>query len=133
MGMRHADGMRVVMTADPQVLQRHEAHHDQERAPEHLSAALDVRRNRPANEHDEGRAHAEQKRVTGGEAHRDSERPGPAGSRRPIAQIAVHRQRRDRHQVIGAKTVQEAQEKGGRQKEQSSVIIPNGERQTVNC
>ena len=35
-----------------------------------------------------------------------------------LSASTVHRQRRDRHQVVGAETVQEAQEQGGRQKKQ---------------
>ena len=44
-----------------------------------------------------------------------------------IAGTAVHRQRRDGHQVIGAETVQEAQEQGGQQKRTSDLNY------TENC
>jgi len=113
-----------------EVLQRHQPHDDEQRAAEHFAAPLDVRRDRPPQEHDQPGAGAEEKRVAAGEADGDAERPGarrgPAAllwSRRPIGVTAVHRQRRDRHQVIATKTVQEAQEQGGQEKQQDPAII----------
>ena len=47
-------------------------------------------------------------------------------SRRPLAAIAVHRQRRDRHQVIGAETVQEARGRGRTRAGTRRVIILRG-------
>ena len=109
-----------------QVLQRHQAHDDEQRAAEHFAAALDVRRDRPPEQHDQPGAGAEEQRVAGGEAHGDAERPRTrpstvlrAGASTLITRIAVHRQRRDGHQVIGAETVQEAQEQGGEKQQQA--------------
>ena len=103
-----------------QVLQGDQPHNDQERATEHLAAAFDVRWNRPSEENDEAGAQAKQDRVSGRKAERDAERPGAARHRGSAAGIAVNRQRRDRHQVIGAQTVQEAQGQGRDKQKQDS-------------
>ena len=100
------------------VLQGDETHHDQERAAEHLAATLDRRRNRPPDQDDERRPQAEQDRVAGGEAGRDTKR-APAPEAGGTIAIAVNRQRGDRHQMIGAKTMQEAQTEGRYQEKQA--------------
>ncbi len=105
-----------------QVLQRDEPHDDEQRAAEHLAAALDVGRNGPSDRDDEARAEPKQDGVAGGEADGHAERPRAARAGRAVAQVAVHRQRRDRHQVIGAKSVQEAQKEGGCQKQQAARL-----------
>ena len=55
-----------------QVLERQQAHDDEQRAAEHFAAALDVRRNRPADEDDGAGAEGEQERVAEREARRDA-------------------------------------------------------------
>ena len=61
-------------------------------------------------------AEREEQRVSDGEAHRDAERARALHRRRFRA--GAHRQRRDRHQVIGAESVQESERESGGEKDQ---------------
>ena len=68
--------MRVAVDATgDEPPQRDRAHEDQQRAAEHLAAALDDGGDGPADEHEEPGAAAEQQRVADGEPHRDTQRP----------------------------------------------------------
>jgi hypothetical protein len=119
------------------MLQRHQAHHDEQRAAEHFSAALDPQGDRPPDPHDQPRADREQQGVSHRELDGDAQRPraprpstllraGPSTSLRAgrgAVDARVHGQRGNGHQMIGAKTVQEAQEEGCDEKQQDLAII----------
>jgi hypothetical protein len=88
----------------PKMLERQQAHDDEQAAAEHFPAPLDVRRNRPTDQDDESGAKAEQQRMPEREPRRHAQSPRPLGRRSTVG--AVHRQRRDGHQVITTKTMQ---------------------------
>jgi hypothetical protein len=97
-----------------QVLQRDDAHDDEQCAAEHFAAALDPGRDGPADQHDQAGAHGEEQRVAERELRGDRDR---ARAARPAAarRNGIHRQRRNRHQVIGTEAVQEAKKERGRE------------------
>ena len=97
-----------------QVLQRDDAHDDEQRAAEHFASALDPRRNDPADQHEQAGAYGQKQRVTQRELPGDRDR---ARAARPTAARwnGIHRQRRNRHQMIRTEAVQEAEKERGRE------------------
>ena len=89
--------------------------HDEQHAAEHLAAALHDDRQRPPEHDQRAGAEREQQRVADGEPHRDAERARALDRRRFAA--GAERQRRDRHQVIGAEPVENAQKECGGKKD----------------
>ncbi len=80
---------------------------DEQHASEHLAAALHDDRQRPAEHDQRAGAEREEQRVAEGEPHRDAKRARALDRGRLAA--GTERQRRDRHQVIGAEAVENAQ------------------------
>jgi SAM-dependent methyltransferase len=83
--------------------------HDEETAADELAALLESDGNLPARKQHEPGAYREQQRVAHSKSHRKAERaciPGRPEGRR-------QRQRRNRHQVIGAKAVKKAEREHG--------------------
>ena len=86
------------------------AEHDEEKAAEDFPAAFDDERQRPAERDERAGAEREEQRMTDCEAHGDAER-ARALERRCVAGGA-DRQRRNRHQVIRAESMEKAQSEG---------------------
>jgi hypothetical protein len=100
--------------------QRDRAEHDQEQSAEHLAAALDHDRERPSEQDDRARAERQQHRMPHREAYRDAQRARACDGGRFAA--GAKRQRRDRHQVIGAKAVEKSEcECGGKENQGASL------------
>jgi hypothetical protein len=91
--------------------QAESAEDDEEQAAEDFPAALDDERQRPAERDQGAGAKRQEQRVTDREANGDAERACPL-QRWRLARIA-DRQRCNRHQMISAEPVKEAQGEGG--------------------
>jgi hypothetical protein len=96
--------------------QRCGAQYDQQHASGHFSAAIHDGGDRPAEHDERARAEREQQRMAGGKPHRYPNRAGALRGWRAIP--GRHRQRRDRHQVIGPESMEEAEQECGRHQDQ---------------
>ena len=81
---------------------------------------LDDDRKRPAERDESTSAYREQQRVADCEANGDAERARPLNGR--CITGAANRKRRNRHEVIGAKTMEKAESKGGRNQEHQTIL-----------
>jgi hypothetical protein len=97
--------------------ERDRAKRNQQYPAEQFAAALDDERERPPQDDDGARPEREQERVAEGETERHAERARPLDGWRFRA--AADRQRRDRHQVIGAEAVKESENESCREKNQN--------------
>ena len=84
---------------------------DQQDSTEHLAAALDDEREGPAQSDQAARAESQEQRVPDGETDGHAHRARAPQRRRFPGR--ANRQRRDRHEVIGAETMEKTQDKGG--------------------
>ena len=84
--------------------------HDQQQPAKDLPAVLDDHRKRPAERDESTGAYREQQRVADCEANGYAERARPLNGR--CITGAANGQRRNRHEVIGAKTMEKAESEG---------------------
>src|SRR5207244_4884372 len=91
-------------------------HDDEQRAAEQLAAALDDQRNRRSDRDERPRAERQHHRVPQREPHGHAER-----ARAPVP--LAHRQRRDRHQMIRAESVEETQKKSRGDEQQALTSV----------